>query len=606
MVMEKILRNVGRFDNIPRRIASFQGTLVPIVCCCFNYEVNSSFMWTKLFASMQNKRRCLLSVIFLAWVGFSLTIVQLVHLDMQQELLRTGFRLSEALDTAKIEGLSFAPGEEKTDAFQQLSRELQQVGAATRLGWSPAKKYVGIYTLRQRNGEFIFGPENIPSDDPQASPPGTVYEEPPAALTKVFATGEAQVVGPFRDEYGRFMSAFVPLRTGAGPVENGVVLGIDIQLQDWLVALFWESILPLGLLAAFLTALASAGFALMERTASLPLGISPCLLVLGAMLLIGVWFVFFLLPSRVVPNESNSATEAQLLATLSPAPVSPPPPDLLEHSLGVPSHRPLIGQAPVRLHGSSTLLPMVRAAAGYLEEEQEVQITWQGGGASAGVQALREGLADMAMLARAPTAEEAQEFSSVTLGWDALAVVVNLLNPVKNLDRMQLRAIFSGEVTNWEENLPGGEQSILVVNRREGRASAELLEVYLLEADPVESPSFAWVETTWTAGANSEVLLWVAGVPHAIGFVSWADTRRFKADGLPVRVLQVDGIKPSVETITDGSYPLVRPLTLLFRGGEDSPATRVAEWFRSPAGKKLLGDFCIPQSLEPTRERNNP
>jgi phosphate transport system substrate-binding protein len=557
-------------------------------------------IWSSFFSTMQNKRRCLVFVALLAWVGLSLTILQWVHFEMRKELLKTGVRLAQALNEEAIQALPFTAEDRLDPRFAEITRELRHLSTAVQLGWSPARNYVGIYTMKQRGGALVFGPESITEEDPRASPPGTVYENPPDALEKVFATGRAVVVGPFRDEYGTFISVFLPLQHSGQPVGPGVVLGVDILFQDWLGALFWNSVLPLGLLTAFLLALFSAVFTLVEHSSIMSRGISPCVLIILMALLVGGWlFIFFrgIEPSDVVEDVQP---EEQLFAGLVPPPVAPPPPDVLEHSLGLPGSGPDVSQEVVRLHGSSSILPVVRAAAGMMGT-RSIELRWRGGSAEAGVQALRDGQADIAMLARAPTAEELEEFAAVTLGWDALVVIVNRLNPVTNLDRQELRQIFSGATTAWPEPLPAGDSSILLVGRREGRASTELFGSFLLPEDI--AGEFPWAPTPWMAGANSEVLLWVAGLPNAIGYVSWADARRFKAVGLPVRVVEIEGVSPTEENIRNGSYPLLRPLTLLYRREETSAAAEVATWFESPPGRKLLQEFFIwPKEAPPKGE----
>ena len=43
-----------------------------------------------------------------------------------------------------------------------------------------------------------------------------------------------------------------------------------------------------------------------------------------------------------------------------------------------------------------------------------------------------------------------QEVEEVIIAYDALAVIVNPSNPVSQLTRQQLEAIFRGKITNWK------------------------------------------------------------------------------------------------------------------------------------------------------------
>ena len=64
-----------------------------------------------------------------------------------------------------------------------------------------------LYLMSMKDGEILFTVDSVPEDDPELTDPGTVYLEPPAQLFDVFEQGQAQVVGPYTDEYG-----IVPLR----------------------------------------------------------------------------------------------------------------------------------------------------------------------------------------------------------------------------------------------------------------------------------------------------------------------------------------------------------------------------------------------------------
>ncbi len=69
----------------------------------------------------------------------------------------------------------------------------------------------GIYTIAMRDGQILFGPESYAEDDPLASPPGTVYLHPTAAVIALFEDPREFVEGPYEDEYGTFVSAYAPV-----------------------------------------------------------------------------------------------------------------------------------------------------------------------------------------------------------------------------------------------------------------------------------------------------------------------------------------------------------------------------------------------------------
>jgi PAS domain S-box-containing protein len=94
----------------------------------------------------------------------------------------------------------------------------------------------GIWTLARRGDELVFGPESYEEDDPLASPPGTVYEQPTDRNRAIFFEKLAFTEGPDTDEYGSFISALAPVlhpRTG----DVLVAVGLDIETRDWLASI---------------------------------------------------------------------------------------------------------------------------------------------------------------------------------------------------------------------------------------------------------------------------------------------------------------------------------------------------------------------------------
>lgn len=143
---------------------------------------------------------------------------------MRQSLLRQAVGIAETIDPELVRQLSFTAADAGTPAFEYLRRQMAALGKHL-----PQR---GIYSLAQRNGTLFFGPENYCEDDPMASPPGTVYEEPSAKDFGVFTTGRPSTMGPVTDEYGTFVCALAPiLDPDTGEVLMAV--GMDVLADDW-------------------------------------------------------------------------------------------------------------------------------------------------------------------------------------------------------------------------------------------------------------------------------------------------------------------------------------------------------------------------------------
>ncbi len=187
---------------------------------------------------------------------------------MRGELLQNVLLAAQSVNVKQMESLPFQLNDRSRVEFQQVGKQLRRFVSMLQLSWTPPGGYIGLYSMRQREGVVVFGPESIPEGDRQSSPPGTVYQEPPAKLRKLFTVKQPITVGPFKDEYGTFVSAFAPLPGSS----SGTVLGLDVLADKWFLSILKRVALPAtGMLLVLLV----AGALLLRR--NLPVGGKPAL-----------------------------------------------------------------------------------------------------------------------------------------------------------------------------------------------------------------------------------------------------------------------------------------------------------------------------------------
>lgn len=125
-----------------------------------------------------------------------------------------------------------------------------------------------------------------------------------------------------------------------------------------------------------------------------------------------------------------------------------------------------------RIKGSDTVLPVSQETAEiFMKDDPDRRVTVTGGGTGVGISALMDNTTDIAMASRPIKFSEKmklkaakQEVEEVIIAYDALAVIVNPSNPVSQLTRQQLEAIFRGKITNWKQ-LGGPDMKIIVYSR---------------------------------------------------------------------------------------------------------------------------------------------
>ena len=197
-----------------------------------------------------------------------------------------------------------------------------------------------------------------------------------------------------------------------------------------------------------------------------------------------------------------------------------------------------------RIKGSDTVLPLTQELSEmYMKKNPSATVTVTGGGSGVGISALLDGTTDLAMASRKIKFSEKMKMKQAKhepceyiVAYDALAVIVNPQNPVKQLTREQLEDIFRGKITNWKE--VGGEDARIVVYSRE-----------------TSSGTYEFFKESVLHNKN-----YMSSVLGAIGYVGLAYLNPYvKA----IAVSYDQGkhyVYPSVESATRKEYPIVRPL----------------------------------------------
>jgi len=192
------------------------------------------------------------------------------------------------------------------------------------------------------------------------------------------------------------------------------------------------------------------------------------------------------------------------------------------------------------------------------------------------VQLVKSGEADVAV-----TGQEESGLISTVVAWDGLAVIVNFSNPIKEVTKKDVAALFSGTIRDWSEIDEKAGGKVRLILRSDDQNLTEGFEASLgidgrlpQEAERIRS--------------DQKVLSRVSGQLDAVGYLSLHAALEAVKYGTSVRMLLVDGVEPGAPTIRAGAYPLKRPV--VFQTGEQpSPLAQAFIRFAlSPEGKAIL------------------
>ena len=214
----------------------------------------------------------------------------------------------------------------------------------------------------------------------------------------------------------------------------------------------------------------------------------------------------------------------------------------------------------VSTDGSTSMEKVIGALGEAFEGNNSgVTFTYNPTGSGSGVTAVAEGRCDIGLSSRNLKDEEkAQGLTETILALDGIAVIVNIDNPVNDLDLETIGRIYRGEITNWKE-IGGNDLEIVLIGREAGSGTRDGFESITDTEDVCKYRQ----ELTSTG----DVITTVAGNPAAIGYASLASVKD------TVKALSVGGIVPAEETVKDGSYVVQRPFVLVTKSGAELSAT---------------------------------
>ncbi len=236
---------------------------------------------------------------------------------------------------------------------------------------------------------------------------------------------------------------------------------------------------------------------------------------------------------------------------------------------------------PIEIAGSSTVRPIIVNARKLFTAQTGIEVTVSGGGSSHGIKSTIDESIDMGLSSRdLKQAELDAGVEATIIGYDGLAIIVNSDNPVKNLNREEVIGIFTGKTESWQE-LNGPDEEIIVTIKEEGRGARDLFDKFF----GIKKSSLG----NYELGSNSVSIAFTAGDPHSIGYVSIGTAEAAIEDGVPIKILSLDGVEANSENLRLGTYTLKRPLSLITLGAPSGEALSFADFMLGNSAQAFVG-----------------
>jgi phosphate transport system substrate-binding protein len=248
----------------------------------------------------------------------------------------------------------------------------------------------------------------------------------------------------------------------------------------------------------------------------------------------------------------------------------------------------------IQIKGSDTMVNLVQSLAEKIMEKSPEQfIAVTGGGSGTGLSALLNGTCDIAMSSRNIKQKEIEmakkkgiDPNEIKIALDGLAVVIHPSNPVSSLSTEQLADIFTGKVKNWKEI--GGKDSKIVLLSREVNSGTHVYfkEHVLRKNNPASTEEFA--PDALLLSSSQAIADEVANNPDAIGYYGMGYiSNKQKAVKISMSA-NLESIAPTVENVTNGSYPISRPLFFYTNGKPNNMIKQFIDFCLSEEGQKMV------------------
>ncbi|NEO84482.1 MAG: hypothetical protein F6J87_09540 [Spirulina sp. SIO3F2] len=200
---------------------------------------------------------------------------------------------------------------------------------------------------------------------------------------------------------------------------------------------------------------------------------------------------------------------------------------------------------------------------------------------SAGIAGVETETMDIGGVSREVTTEETGDILRyLPLVETPLVLVIHeTVTGITDITADQLKAIYSGKITNWQE-LGGPDAAIALFDFVEDENEKKVLREAYLGFD---------LEVTDTAivfAEDDELVEVATSTEFSIAAMPFED----ELEELPVKILSIDGIEPNPDTLRSGDYKMVLPLGVVLAQDPSVATEQFIEFAQGEGGQAALSE----------------
>ncbi len=216
----------------------------------------------------------------------------------------------------------------------------------------------------------------------------------------------------------------------------------------------------------------------------------------------------------------------------------------------------------------------------FTDTHKDIKFTYNPTGSSAGIQAALENRTDIGLSSRYLKDNEKVNLNEDIIALDGIVLIVNKNNKIDDLSVEVIHDIFTGKITNWKD-IGGDDKPIVLIGREAGSGTRDGFE------STTDTKDIAKYRQELTS--TGDVITTVATNENAIGYASFA------ANTKKVKIISVNKVVPTHETIQNGQYKIQRPFVFVTKKDKElsTSVQQFIEFTKSKTGSDILNNVGI-------------
>ena len=203
-------------------------------------------------------------------------------------------------------------------------------------------------------------------------------------------------------------------------------------------------------------------------------------------------------------------------------------------------------QEKITIVGSTALQPLTEEVVeNYRKVKPRTSITVQGGGSGTGLSQVQAGAVNVGssdIFADQQDGINAKKLMDHIVAVSGIVPIVNQKLGINNLSLKQLRQIYTGKITNWQQ-VGGPNLPITVINRAAGSGTRVAFEQVVLK----NGERSVNAQEQDSNGTVKEI---VKNTPGSISYISFAYLNG------QVQPVKINGVAPTAKNVTTNKWPL--------------------------------------------------